>query len=91
VQTTPLTICNPTVSPHVSDISNLSYGLIMDMRIGLMLLSKAKDPTECSVINIVVSTVYHPVDIISELVIEICSIKLSNHLLIPVILESHDV
>jgi hypothetical protein len=31
MQTTPLTICSPTVSPHVSDISDLSFGLIMDM------------------------------------------------------------
>jgi hypothetical protein len=61
------------------------------MRIGPMLLSKAKDLTEGSVVNMVVSTICHPVDIIYGLIIEICSMKLSKHLLILVLLESHDV
>jgi hypothetical protein len=61
------------------------------MRIGLMLLSKAQNPMERSVVNMVVSTVYHPVDIICGLIIEECSMKLSKYLLILVILESHDV
>jgi hypothetical protein len=61
------------------------------MRIGPMLLSKAKDLTEGSVVNTVVSTVYHLVDIICGLIIEVRSMKLSMHLLILVILESHDV
>jgi hypothetical protein len=91
VQTTSLAISNPTISSHVSDISDLSSRLIMNVRIGPMLLSKAKDPTEGSVVNTVVSTVYHLVDIICGLIIEICSMKLSKHLLILVILESHDV
>jgi hypothetical protein len=63
----------------------------MDMRIGSMLLSKAQNPTEGSVVNTVVSTICHPVDIIYGMIIEICSMKLSKHLLILVILESHDV
>jgi hypothetical protein len=63
----------------------------MDMRIGPMLLSKAKDPTECSVVNTIVSTICYLVDIICGLIIEVCSMKLSKHLLILVILESHDV
>jgi hypothetical protein len=63
----------------------------MDMRLVPMLLSKAKDPTEGSVVNTIVSTVCHPVDIIYGLIIEICSMKLSKHLLIPVIQEFHDV
>jgi hypothetical protein len=91
MQPTPLAICSPTVSPHVSDVSDLSSRLIMDMRIGSMLLSKAQNPTEGRVANTVVSTVCHPVDIICGLIIEICSMKLSKHLLIPMILESHDV
>jgi hypothetical protein len=63
----------------------------MDMRIGLMLLSKAQNLTEGSVVNTVVSTVCHLVDIMCGLIIEICSMKLSKHILIPLILESHDV
>jgi hypothetical protein len=59
--------------------------------IGPMLLSKAKDLTEGSVVNTVVLTICHPVDIICGLNIKVCSMKLSKHLLIPVILESHDV
>jgi hypothetical protein len=61
------------------------------MRIVPMLLSKAKDLTKGSVVNTVVSTIYHLVDIICGLIIEICSMKLSKHLLILVILEFHDV
>jgi hypothetical protein len=91
VQPTPLAICSPTVSPHVSDVSDLSSRLIMDMRIGLRLLSKAQNLIEGSVVNTIVSTIYHPVDIICGLIIEECSMKLSKYLLIPVILESHDV
>jgi hypothetical protein len=56
-----------------------------------MLLSKAKDPTEGSVVNKVVSTICHPVDIIFGPIIKVCSMKLSKHLLIPVILEFHNV
>jgi hypothetical protein len=61
------------------------------MRIGPMLLSKAKDLSKDSVVNMVVSTLYHPVDIICGLIIKVCSMKLSKHLLILVILEFHDV
>jgi hypothetical protein len=63
----------------------------MDMRIGLRLLSKAQNLIEGSVVNTIVSTIYHLVDIICGLIIEECSMKLSKYLLIPVILESHDV
>jgi hypothetical protein len=91
MQTTPLAISNTTVSPHVSDVMALYFGLIMNVRIGPMLLSKTKDPTEDGVVNSVVSAIRHPMYIICGLIVEICSMKLSKHLLILVILESHDV
>jgi hypothetical protein len=69
MQPTPLAIYSPIVSPHVSDVSDLSSSFIMDMRIGSMLLSKAQNPTKGSVVNTVVSTICHLVDIICGMII----------------------
>jgi hypothetical protein len=91
MQTTSLTLCNLAVPPHIPDVSDLCSRLIMNKGIGPVLLSKTQNLTKGSVVNMIVSTVYHPVDIISGLVIEICCMKLSKHLLIPVVLKSLDV
>jgi hypothetical protein len=58
---------------------------------GAMLLPKTKNPTESHKVNTVVSTICHPVYLISALVTEVCSMELTKNLLILVILERHDV
>jgi hypothetical protein len=59
--------------------------------IASVLLPKAKNLTECDKVNTVVSVIHHPVNLMRGLVIEICGMKLCKNLLIPVILEAHDV
>jgi hypothetical protein len=74
----------------VPDVTDLSSRLIMNIGVPSV-LSKTKNPAESGEINMVVSTICHPVNLISCLIIEKCSMKLRENLLIPVILESHDV
>jgi hypothetical protein len=70
---------------------DLSLELIMNIGVPSVLLPKTKNPTESDKINMVASTIRHPVNLISCPIIEKCSMKLRENLLIPVILESHDV
>ena len=88
MQTTPLAIYNPSISPHVTDITDLSSRLIMNVIVTSVLLSKAKNLAKSDKVNSVVLTISHPVNLIRGLVIEVCGMKLCNDLLIPVILET---
>ena len=63
----------------------------MNISVTYVLPSKAKNPAESDKVNSVVPTISHPVNLIRGLVIEVCVMKLCKDLLIPVILETHDV
>ena len=91
MQSTPFAISRPTVSPHVSDVMDLCSGLIMNVSVSPMLFPKTHNPTEGDKINMVVSTIHHPMYLISELIIEVGGVELCKHLFIPVILETHDI
>ena len=88
---TPLAICNPSISPHVTDVIDLSSRLIMNVSVTFVLLRKAKNPAKSDKVDSVVPTISHLVNLIRGLVIEVCGMKLCKDLLIPVILETHDV
>ena len=70
---------------------DLSSRLIMNLNVTSVLLSKVKNPAESDKVDSVVPTISHPVNHIRGLVIEISDMKLCKDLLIPVILETHDV
>ena len=65
--------------------------LIMNVSVTSVLLLKAKNPAESDKVDLVVPTISHLVNLIRALVIEVCGMKLCKDLLIPVILETHDV
>jgi hypothetical protein len=70
---------------------DLCSGLIMNVRIGPMLLSKTKDPTEGDVVNSIMSAIRHPMYIICGLIIKVGGVELCKYLLVPVILETYDI
>ena len=63
----------------------------MNVSVTSVLLSKAKNPAKSEKVDLVVPTISHLVNLIRGLVIEVCGMKLCKDLLIPVILETHDV
>ena len=63
----------------------------MNVSVTSVFLPKAKNPAESDKVDSVVPTISHPVNLIRGLVIEVCGMKLCKDLLIPVILEIHDV
>ena len=63
----------------------------MNVTITSMLVPKAKNLTKSDKVDSVVPTISHPVNLVRGLVIEVCGMKLCKDLLIPVILETHDV
>ena len=89
--TTPLAICNHSISPHVTDVTDLGSRLIMNVSVTSVILPKAKNLAKSDKVNLVVPTISHPVNLIRGLVIEVCGMKLCKDLLVPVILETHDV
>ena len=70
---------------------DLCSRLIMNVSVSSKLLLKTQNPTEGDKINMVVSTIHHPMYLISELIIEVGGVELCKHLFIPVILETHDI
>ena len=63
----------------------------MNVSVTSVLLPKAKNPAESDKIDSIVPTINHLVNLIRGLVIEVCGMKLCKDLLIPIILETHDV
>ena len=63
----------------------------MNVIVTSVLLPEAKNLAEYDKIDSVVPTISHLVNLIRGLVIEVCGMKLCKDLLIPVILETHDV
>ena len=63
----------------------------MNVSVTSVLLLKAKNLAESDKVDSVVPTFNHLVNLIRGLVIEVCGMKLCKDLLIPVILETHDV
>jgi len=76
MQPTPFSISSPTVSPHVSDVMDLCSGLIMNVSVSSKLLLRTQNPTEGDKINMVVSTIHHPMYLISGLIIEVGGVEL---------------
>ena len=71
MQPTPFAIKSPTISPHVSNVMDLCSGLIMNVSVSPMLFPKTQNLTEGDKINMVVSTIRHPMYLISGLIIEV--------------------
>ena len=63
----------------------------MNISVTSVLLPKAKNPAKSDKVDSVVPTISHLVNLIRGQVIEVCGMKLCKDLLIPVILETHDV
>ena len=63
----------------------------MNVSVTSVLLPKAKNLAKSDQVDSVVPTISHPVNLIRGLVIEVCGMKPCKDILIPVILETHDV
>ena len=63
----------------------------MNISVTSMLLPKAKNLAESDRVDSLGPTISHLVNLIRGLVIEVCGMKLCKDLLIPIILETHDV
>jgi len=70
---------------------DLCSRLIMNVSVSSKLLLKTQNPTEGDKINMVVSTIHHPMYLISGLIIEVGGVELCKYLFILVILETHDI
>ena len=70
---------------------DLCSRLIMNVSVSSKLLLKTQNPTEGDKINTVVSTIHHPMYLISGLIIEVGGVELCKYLFILVILEIHDI